>query len=366
MIQAIRNRTREVRIGDLLIGASHPVAVQSMTTTDTKDFEQTLSEIKALEEAGCELIRVAFLNAKAKDSLAEIKRQMKVPLVVDIHFTADLALVAMEVGADKIRINPGNLGGEDKLDKILDMAKNKGVAIRIGVNSGSVEQDLLEKYGYPCSDAIVESALRWVEYCENRNFYNMVLSLKSSNVNTAVESYQKISQKCDYPLHVGITEAGFGQYAKVKSAAGIGTILMQGIGNTIRASLMGDPVEEVKLCYDILKATGVRVTGPELIACPTCGRIQIDLDELVGKVSERIKGVKEPIKISVLGCPVNGPGEAREADIGIAGGNGKGWIYRDGAVVKTVPEAQLVDALEEEIKIFLAQREADRQSRLKS
>lgn len=358
-----RNKTREVQIGSLSIGAQNPVAVQSMTTTDTRDYHNTLKEIKALEQAGCELIRVAFLNAKAKDSLAELKRQMQVPLVVDIHFTADLALVAMEAGADKIRINPGNLGGEAKLDKILEMARNKGVAIRVGVNSGSVEQDLLDKYGYPCSDAIVESALRWVEYCENRKFTNLVLSLKSSNVQTAVDSYLKVADQCDYPLHVGITEAGFGEYAKVKSAAGIGTILMHGLGNTIRASLMGDPVEEVKLCYDILKATGVRITGPELIACPTCGRIQIDLNELVDKVSERIKGLKEPIKISVLGCPVNGPGEAREADIGIAGGNGKGWVYRDGAVVKTVPEDKLVDALEDEIRAFLSEREANRLSR---
>lgn len=356
-MQTAREKTREVQIGSIAIGGTNPVAVQSMTTTDTKDFDATMAEIKALEEAGCELVRVAFLNAKSFDALCEIKKQTKIPLVVDIHFTADLALKAMEAGADKIRINPGNLGGEDKLDKILEMARNKGVAIRVGVNSGSVEKDLLEKYGYPCSDAIVESALRWVEYCEKRKFENLVLSLKSSNVKTAIESYTKISTLCDYPLHVGITEAGYGQYAVIKSAAGIGTLLMQGIGNTIRASLVGDPVQEVKVCYDLLKATGVRVTGPELIACPTCGRIQIDLDELVNKVSERIHGMKIPIKISVLGCPVNGPGEAREADIGIAGGNGKGWIYRDGAVVKTVPEDDLVDALEIEIKKWMQERQ---------
>ena len=350
-----REKTREVAIGDVVIGGKNPVAVQSMTTTDTKDFDETMAEIRALEGAGCEMVRVAFLNSKSFEALKEIKRQTKIPLVVDIHFTADLALLAMEAGADKIRINPGNLGGESKLDEILKMAKNKGAAIRIGVNSGSVEKDLLEKYGYPCSDAIVESALRWVEYFEKRKFYNTVLSLKSSNVNTAIESYEKISTQCEYPLHVGITEAGYGQYAVVKSAAGIGHILLKGIGNTIRASLVGDPVKEVEVCYDLLKATGVRITGPELIACPTCGRIQIDLDKLVNEVSERIKGITKPIKISVLGCPVNGPGEAREADIGIAGGNGKGWIYRDGAVVKTVDEADLVDALEEEIRVFFAE-----------
>ncbi|MBT3786686.1 flavodoxin-dependent (E)-4-hydroxy-3-methylbut-2-enyl-diphosphate synthase, partial [bacterium] len=344
-----REKTREVRIGDLIIGGRNPVAVQSMTTTDTRDISATMAEIRALEEAGCEMVRVAFLNSKALDSLKEIRAQTKLPLIVDIHFTAELALIAMQAGADKIRINPGNLGGEKKLDSILEMARQKGIAIRVGVNSGSVEKDLLEKYGYPCSDAIVESTLRWVEYCEKREFRNLVLSLKSSNVTTAIESYQKISTQCDYPLHVGITEAGYGEYAVVKSAAGIGTILNMGIGNTIRASLMGDPAHEVKVCYDLLKATGVRVTGPELIACPTCGRIQIDLDELVGKVSERIKGLKEPIKISVLGCPVNGPGEAREADIGIAGGNGKGWVYRDGKVVQCVPEDDLVNALEREI-----------------
>ena len=345
----LREKTREVQIGSLAIGGTNPVAVQSMTTTDTKDLQATMREIRALEEAGCEMVRVAFLNSKSLSALKEIKASTKIPLIVDIHFTADLALLAIDAGADKIRINPGNLGGESKLDSILNAAKNKGVAIRIGVNSGSIEKDLLEKYGYPCSDAIVESTLRWVEYCEKRKFNNMVLSLKSSNVQTAIESYEKISMNCEYPLHVGITEAGHGEYAVVKSAAGIGTILSKGIGNTIRASLMGDPVHEVKVCYDILKATGVRITGPELIACPTCGRIQIDLEELVEKVSSRIQGLKDPIKISVLGCPVNGPGEAREADIGIAGGNGKGWVYRDGQVVQCVPEADLVDALEREI-----------------
>jgi (E)-4-hydroxy-3-methylbut-2-enyl-diphosphate synthase len=348
-----RERTREVGIGSLSIGGRQPVAVQSMTTTDTRDLDATMQEVRALQDAGCEMIRVAFLNSKSLDALREIKRQIQVPLIVDIHFTADLALLAIEAGADKIRINPGNLGGLSKLDAILEAASNKGVAIRIGVNSGSVEKDLLDKYGYPCSDAIVESALRWVEYCEKKKFHNLVLSLKSSNLVTAVESYQKIATQCDYPLHLGITEAGAGDYAKTKSAAGIGTILMMGIGNTIRASLMGDPVQEVPLCFDLLKATGVRCIGPELIACPTCGRIQIDLEALVAEVSERIKDVDAPLKIAVLGCPVNGPGEAREADIGIAGGNGKGWIYRDGEIVRSVAEKDLVDALEHEIRILL-------------
>jgi len=348
-----RERTREVAIGDLVIGGRHPVLGQSMTTTDTRDFEATMKEVRALEEAGCEMIRVAFLNSKSLDALREIKRLIRVPLIVDIHFTADLALLAIEAGVDKIRVNPGNLGGLSKLDAILKAASNKGVAIRIGVNSGSVEKDLLDKYGYPCSDAIVESALRWVEYCEKKKFKNLVLSLKSSNIVTAIESYQKIATQCEYPLHLGITEAGAGEYAKTKSAAGIGSILLQGIGNTIRASIMGDPVQEVPLCFDLLKATGVRVMGPELIACPTCGRIQIDLEALVNEVSERIKGLKAPIKISVLGCPVNGPGEAREADIGIAGGNGKGWIYRDGEVVRSVAEEDLVDALEDEIRVLV-------------
>jgi len=352
----LRHKTREVRIGSMAIGGNNPVAVQSMTTTDTKDLEATMAEIVRLEEAGCEMIRVAFLNKKAFEALKEVKRRSRVPIIVDIHFTAELALVAMEAGADKIRINPGNVGGLAKLDPILRMASDKGVAIRIGVNSGSVEEELLEKYGYPCPDAIVESALRTVEYCENKGFHNLVVSLKSSNVKTTLESYRKFAAQCDLPLHVGITEAGFGQYAVTKSAVGIGAILLSGLGDTIRASLTGDPVEEVKACYDILKATGVRVTGPELIACPTCGRIQIDLEKLVGEVSERIKGMKEPIKISVLGCPVNGPGEAREADIGIAGGNGKGWVYRNGKVQRTVLESELLDALEDEIRIWMKER----------
>ncbi|MCO4784089.1 MAG: flavodoxin-dependent (E)-4-hydroxy-3-methylbut-2-enyl-diphosphate synthase [Candidatus Cloacimonetes bacterium] len=348
----MRHKTREVTIGDLAVGGRNPVIVQSMTTTDTRDFDATIAEIRALEEAQCEMVRVAFLNKKSYDSLVEIKRLTKIPLIVDIHFTAELALLAMEAGADKIRINPGNLGGLGKLDKILEMARNKGVAIRIGVNSGSVEKDLLDKYGYPCPDAIVESAMRWVEYCESKKFENLVLSLKSSNVQTSIQSYQKISKLCDYPLHVGITEAGMGEYAKIKSAVGIGSLLTQGIGDTIRCSIVGDPVEEIKTCYNILKSTGVRVLEPELIACPTCGRIQIDLEKLVHEVEEKMKGIKETIKISVLGCPVNGPGEAREADLGIAGGNGKGWVYRDGEVIRTVKEEELLDALMEEVDIW--------------
>lgn len=353
-----RRPTREVRIGTLGIGGNNPVAVQSMTTTDTRDFEKTMGEIRRLEEAGCEMVRVAFLNSKSLESLKAIRAQTGLPLVVDIHFTSELALLALDAGADKIRINPGNVGGLKKLDPILQKARDKGAAIRIGVNSGSVEKELIEKYGYPSPEAIVESAMRTVEYCESKGFTNLVVSLKSSSVQTSLESYRQFSRASDYPLHVGITEAGYGQYAAIKSAAGIGALLLDGIGDTIRASLTGDPVEEVKVCYDILKATGVRVTGPELIACPTCGRIQIDLDKLVHDVSQKVKGMKDPIKISVLGCPVNGPGEAREADIGIAGGNGKGWIYRDGAVVRTVPEAQLVDALAEEIEVWRRERNA--------
>jgi (E)-4-hydroxy-3-methylbut-2-enyl-diphosphate synthase len=337
-----RADTREVSIGNIVLGKGSPVRVQSMTNTDTADFDVTWKQIKALENAGCELVRVAFLNRRACDSLKHLKEVMSVPLIADIHFSADLALMALDCGADKVRVNPGNLGGLDQFKKVIEKAKNLGRAIRIGVNSGSVEPEILEKYGYPSDDALVESALRYVEFAEQQGFYNTVVSIKSTDLKTLISSCKKFAIHCNVPQHVGVTEAGMGEYAIIKSSAGLGSLLLDGIGDTLRVSLTGDPVDEVGVGFDILKATGVRRTGPEIISCPTCGRIQIDLESLVKKVSDAVSHIKEPVKITVLGCPVNGPGEAREADIGIAGGKGRGWIYLDGKVVSEVPEEHLM------------------------
>jgi (E)-4-hydroxy-3-methylbut-2-enyl-diphosphate synthase len=305
----MKRKTKQVMVGNVPVGGGAPVSVQSMTSTDTADYKETISQVKRLEEAGCEIIRLAFPNRKALSSLEKIVEVCRVPVVADIHFSCDLALMALDAGVHKIRVNPGNLGGLHKMDEILKVASNKGAAIRIGINSGSLEDELLEKYGHPSADALVESALRSVEYCESKGFKNLVVSLKSSNVRTCLDAYRGFSSQSDYPLHVGVTEAGSGNYAIIKSSAGIGSLLLDGIGDTIRVSITGDPVIEVHTAFDLLKATGVRINSPELISCPTCGRIQIDLEGLICKVQKVLDSVTEPIKVTVLGCPVNGPGD---------------------------------------------------------
>lgn len=355
-----RRKAREMRIGNKRIGAHHPILVQSMTSTLTEDREGTIAQIRRLEEAGCEAVRVACPNDEAADNLAAIKAASRIPLIVDIHFSHRLAMRAIEAGVDKIRLNPGNIGGKRKVQDITKAAKDRGVTMRLGVNSGSVEKELLDKYGWPSPESMVESAMRHVEMLEELDFHDFCISIKSTDCQTLVEATRELARRCEYPLHLGVTEAGLPGYGSLKSAAGLGALLLDGIGDTIRVSLAADPVLEIPVCFDILKATGRRIMSPELIACPTCGRIEIDLETLVKDVKARVESKYPtlPVKISILGCVVNGPGEASEADIGIAGGKGSGVIYRAGKQVKVVKENELLDALMEEIERFAREHEA--------
>ena len=344
-----RHKTREVKVGDVIIGGNHPVVVQSMTTTDTFDVEGTIKQIHALEEAGCELVRVTVPKPEDAGALTRIKERIGIPLICDIHFDYKMALAALDHPIDKIRINPGNIGGNDRFRQVVRKAKDRGLPMRIGVNAGSLERDLCEKYEFPCPPAMVESALRYIEVAESEGYRDIIVSLKSSDVLVAVEAYRLYAQLADYPTHIGITEAGKPPYAVTKSAAGLAPILLDGIGDTIRISLLGDPVPEIAAAFDILQATQRRVRRPELIACPTCGRLAIDLEKIIAELEAKLSGKRLPVKISVLGCVVNGPGEAREADIGIAAGNGKGMIFRNGEIVRRVEESEIVDALMEEV-----------------
>jgi (E)-4-hydroxy-3-methylbut-2-enyl-diphosphate synthase len=344
-----RHRTREVAVGGVGVGGDNPIRVQSMTTPDTNQVEAVLKEIHRLEEAGCELVRVTVPKPEDAAVLSEIKRRMTVPLICDIHFDYKMALAALDHPVDKIRINPGNIGGMDRFRQVLRKCKDKGVPMRIGVNAGSLEREFAMKYGYPCPPAMVDSALRYIEIAESEGYRDIIVSLKSSDVMTGVEAYRLYAKQADYPTHIGVTEAGKPPYAVTKSACGLAPLLLDGIGDTIRISLLGDPVPEIAAAFDILQATGRRVRKPELIACPTCGRLAIDLEKIIAELERRLAGRKTPCKISVLGCVVNGPGEAREADIGIAAGNGKGVIFRNGEIVRHVLEADMVDALLEEV-----------------
>ncbi len=355
-----RHKTREVKVGSVVIGGDNPIAVQSMTTTDTYDVEGTIKQILALEEAGCELVRVTVPKPEDAGALSRIRDKIGIPLICDIHFDYKMALAALDHPIDKIRINPGNIGTTERFRQVVRKAKDKGIPMRIGVNAGSLERDLCEKYEFPCPPAMVESALRHIETAESEGFRDIIVSLKSSDVLVAVEAYRLFAQMCDYPTHIGITEAGKPPYAVTKSAAGLAPILLDGIGDTIRISLLGDPVPEIAAAFDILQATQRRVRRPELIACPTCGRLAIDLEKIIAELEVKLQGKRLPVKISVLGCVVNGPGEAREADIGIAAGNGQGMIFRNGEMVRRVAEAEIVDALMEE----LARWESENQHRL--
>src|SRR4051812_42974542 len=347
-----RHRTRVVEVGGVPVGGDHPVVVQSMTTPDTSLVEEVVAQIHQLEEAGCELVRVTVPKPGDAAVLSEIKRRIRVPLICDIHFDYKMALAALDHPVDKIRINPGNIGGMDRFRQVLRKCKQKGVPMRIGVNAGSLEREFAMKYGFPCPPAMVDSALRYIEIAESEGYRDMIVSLKSSDVMTVVEAYRLYAKQADYPTHVGVTEAGKPPYAVTKSACGIAPLLLDGIGDTIRISLLGDPVPEIAAAFDILQATGRRVRKPELIACPTCGRLAIDLEKIIAELEKRLAGRTTPCKISILGCVVNGPGEAREADIGIAAGNGKGVIFRNGEIVRNVLEAEMVDALLEEVAIW--------------
>jgi (E)-4-hydroxy-3-methylbut-2-enyl-diphosphate synthase len=344
-----RHKTRVVEVGGIGVGGDHPIVVQSMTTPDTNQVEEVIAQIHRLEEAGCELVRVTVPKPEDAAVLSEIKRRISVPLICDIHFDYKMALAALDHPIDKIRINPGNIGGMDRFRQVLRKCKDKGVPMRIGVNAGSLEREFAMKYGYPCPPAMVDSALRYIEIAESEGYHDMIVSLKSSDTATVVEAYRLYAKQADYPTHIGVTEAGKPPYAVVKSACGLAPLLLDGIGDTIRISLLGDPVPEIAAAFDILQATGRRVRRPELIACPTCGRLAIDLEKIIAELEQRLAGRKTAVKVSVLGCVVNGPGEAREADIGIAAGNGKGVIFRNGEIVRHVLESEMVDALLEEI-----------------
>lgn len=347
-----RRKTREINIGGVKIGGDNPIAIQSMCNTDTRDVKATVDQIKRLEKAGCEIIRVAVPDMEAAECIRDIKKSIDIPLVADIHFDYRLALRCMENGIDKIRINPGNIGSADRVKQVADMAKRNGIPIRIGVNSGSLEKNLVEKYGGVTPQGLVESALGHIKLLEENDFYDIAVSIKASNVPFSVEVYELLSDTVDYPLHVGITEAGTVWGGTVKSAVGIGAILSRGIGDTIRVSLTGDPVEEIYAAKEILKSLELRKFGVEFISCPTCGRTSIDLIKIANEVEKRVRNIDKNIKVAVMGCAVNGPGEAREADIGIAGGHGEGLIFKKGQILRKVPEDRLVEELLKEIELL--------------
>lgn len=341
--------TREVRIGNRVIGGGSPVLIQSMTNTKTEDVQATVAQIKRLTVAGCEIIRCAVPTMEAAKALGEIKRQIEIPLVADIHFDYKLAIAAMENGADKIRINPGNIGSKERIRAVVDVAKERNIPIRVGVNSGSLEKELVAKYHGVTAEGLVESALDKVHLIEENGYDNLVISIKSSDVMMCVHAHELIAKKTDYPLHVGITEAGTITSGNIKSAIGLGLILNQGIGDTIRVSLTGDPLEEIKSAKLILRTLGLRKGGIEVVSCPTCGRTQIDLIALANRVEDMVADIPLDIKVAVMGCVVNGPGEAREADIGIAGGIGEGLLIKHGEIVRKLPEEELLDALRNEL-----------------
>lgn len=347
-----RKQTRTIKIGDLTIGGNHPIVIQSMCNTDTRDVKSTVKQILELEQAGCEMVRVAVPDSIAAEAVGEIKKNIHIPLVADIHFDYQLALRVMDLGIDKVRINPGNIGEEKRIQAVVEKAKQKQIPIRIGVNSGSLEKDLIQKYGGVTPEGLVESALRHVRILEKYQFYDIVISIKASNVPFSVQAYTLLSQNVDYPLHLGITEAGTIFNGSIKSAVGIGAILLNGIGDTIRVSLTGNPVEEIRVAKEILKSVGMGKNGIELISCPTCGRTQIDLISIANEVEKRCQNINKNLKVAVMGCAVNGPGEAREADIGIAGGKGECLLFKKGEIVKKVPESQAVELLMNEIKLM--------------
>ncbi|NJJ41625.1 flavodoxin-dependent (E)-4-hydroxy-3-methylbut-2-enyl-diphosphate synthase [Paenibacillus apii] len=354
----LRHQTRPVNVGGITIGGNNEVVIQSMCTTKTADVEATVAEILRLEEAGCQAVRVTVNNEEAAAAIKEIKQRIHIPLVADIHFNYKLALQAIENGIDKVRINPGNIGRREKVEAVVQACKDKGIPIRIGVNAGSLENHLLEKYGYPTPDAMVESALYHIGILEELDFHDIIVSLKASDVPMAIEAYRKAAEVIPYPLHLGITESGTLFAGTVKSSAGIGALLSMGIGSTVRISLSADPVEEVKVARELLKTFGLIANAATLISCPTCGRLDIDLFSIANEVEEYISKLKVPIKVSVLGCAVNGPGEAREADIGIAGARGEGLLFRYGEMIRKVPEEDLLSELKKEIDAIVVHYEA--------
>lgn len=346
--------SKQIELGGVKVGGGAPITVQSMTKTDTRDIAATVAQITSLEKAGCDIVRVAVPDMDAAKSLGEIKRQTSIPIVSDIHFDYKLALEAVEQGVDGMRINPGNIGAKYRIKAVVDAVRERGIPIRIGVNSGSLEKDILKKHGSPTPEALAESAFRHVRILEDLDFTDIKISVKSTDVKKMIASYRLLAESCEYPLHLGVTEAGTYEMGTIKSSIGIGTLLAEGIGDTIRVSLTGDPVDEIAVGFNILRSLGLRRNGIELISCPGCGRLEIDLMKLVKDVEDRIEGIElpRPIKVAILGCVVNGPGEASEADIGIAGGRGKGMLYKDGKLVRSFKEHQIVDELVKELETF--------------
>ena len=351
-----RKKTRQIHIGDVAIGGGAPISVQSMTNTKTTDTEATLAQIRALAAAGCDIVRLAVPDMAAAKNLGNIIKESPVPLVADIHFDYKLALEAIQQGIAALRLNPGNIGGAAKVEAVVAAAKQAHIPIRIGVNAGSLDKRLLQKYGGITAEALVESALEHVRIFENASFYDMKISLKAHDVPLTLAAYRLMSEKVDYPLHLGITEAGTAHTGVIKSAVGIGALLAEGIGDTVRISLTGDPTVEVRVANEILKSLGLREYGPTLVACPTCGRTSIDLPAIAAQVEAKLAGIKEPIEVAVMGCVVNGPGEARGADVGIAGGKGEGLVFRKGEIIRKVKESELVPELFREIDKILEER----------
>lgn len=344
-----RTETKPIRVGDITIGGKNQVVIQSMTMTKTADVTATVSQIHRLEDAGCEIVRVTVNSTEAAEAIPAIKRQIHIPLVADIHFDHRLALLAIKNGVDKVRINPGNIGKPERVQEVVRACKERGIPIRIGVNAGSLERHILEKYGYPTAQGMLESALFHISILEELDFHEIIVSMKASSVPLAIEAYRLASESFTYPLHLGITESGTLFGGTIKSSAGLGTLLSMGIGDTIRVSLSADPVEEIKVARELLKAFNIISNVVTLVSCPTCGRIDIDLISVANEIESYVQHIRVPIKVSVLGCAVNGPGEAREADIGIAGARGEGLLFRKGVVVRKVPEAELVATLKSEI-----------------
>lgn len=345
-----RRKTRQIKVGKVVIGGNAPVVVQSMTNTDTRDIDATVAQIKGLEGGGCEVVRVAVPDKEAAEALGRIKGSIEIPLIADIHFDYRLALLSMEQGVDGLRLNPGNIGDNKRIEYVVKAAKERGIPIRIGVNAGSLEEDLLQKYGHPTPEAMVESAMRHIRILEEYDFHDIKVSLKASNIHTTINAYRLISDKAEYPLHVGISEAGPLLSGTVKSAIGIGILLSEGIGDTIRVSLTADPVEEVRVAYEILKALNLRHRGVNIISCPTCGRMEIDIEKIAAVVEKRLSHITLPLNISILGCVVNGIGEGKEADVGIAGGKGSGLLFRNGKMIRRLKESELVEVLIKEVE----------------
>ena len=355
---AQRRRTRPLHLGKLQVGGDARVTVQSMTKTDTRDVDATVDQIWALEAAGCEIVRLAVPVREAAEKLAAIKKQIRIPLVADIHFNYKLALIALEQGVDGLRLNPGNIGGKPFVMEVVTLAKERRIPIRIGVNAGSLEEDIVEKHGWPTAEGMVESALRHIHILEDLNYPEMKISLKASDPLMMIEAYRMLADKVDYAFHLGVTEAGTPGVGTIKSAIGLGALLSEGIGDTIRVSLSADPAEEVRVGNQILKSLGLRKGGLTFVSCPSCGRADVDLVKLAKEVENEFKGLNEEIHIAVMGCEVNGPGEARVADIGVAGGRGIGLIFKNGDVIRKVPEKDIVQAMREEVDKFIAERKA--------